>query len=131
MRMAVAMFLCCERSSWQATTMPVGRWVRRTAESVLLTCWPPAPDGAEGVDAQVAVGDLDVEVVLVADVGEDHHAGEAGLAARVGVERADADEAVHADLGAQVAVGVLALDRHLGAADAGLLGLLDVEQSRP
>ena len=23
--------------------MPVGRWVRRTAESVLLTCWPPAP----------------------------------------------------------------------------------------
>jgi hypothetical protein len=40
---AVAMFLCCERSSWQATTMPVGMWVRRTAESVLLTCWPPAP----------------------------------------------------------------------------------------
>ena len=24
--------------------MPVGRWVMRTAESVLLTCWPPAPD---------------------------------------------------------------------------------------
>ncbi len=23
--------------------MPVGRWVMRTAESVLLTCWPPAP----------------------------------------------------------------------------------------
>ena len=23
---------------------PVGRWVSRTAESVLLTCWPPAPD---------------------------------------------------------------------------------------
>ena len=23
--------------------MPVGVWVRRTADSVLLTCWPPAP----------------------------------------------------------------------------------------
>ncbi len=23
--------------------MPVGAWVRRTAESVLFTCWPPAP----------------------------------------------------------------------------------------
>ena len=41
---ALARFLCCERSCWQATTMPVGRWVMRIAESVLLTCWPPAPD---------------------------------------------------------------------------------------
>ena len=24
--------------------MPVGRWVMRTAESVVLTCCPPAPD---------------------------------------------------------------------------------------
>ena len=31
-------FLCCERSSWHSTTMPVGRCVMRTAESVLLTC---------------------------------------------------------------------------------------------
>ena len=30
--------------SGTATTMPVGMWVRRTAESVVLTCWPPAPD---------------------------------------------------------------------------------------
>lgn len=32
------------RSSWQATTMPVGLWIRRTADEVLLICWPPAPD---------------------------------------------------------------------------------------
>ena len=32
------------RSFWQATTMPLGRWVMRTADSVLLTCWPPAPE---------------------------------------------------------------------------------------
>ncbi len=24
--------------------MPVGRWVRRTAESVVFTPWPPGPD---------------------------------------------------------------------------------------
>ncbi len=31
------------RSFWQETTIPVGRWVMRTAESVTLTCCPPAP----------------------------------------------------------------------------------------
>src|SRR5688572_59265 len=41
--MAVARFLCWLRSFWQATTIPVGPCVRRTADSVLLTCWPPAP----------------------------------------------------------------------------------------
>ena len=36
--MARALFLCCERSSWHSTTIPLLRWVMRTAESVLLTC---------------------------------------------------------------------------------------------
>ena len=31
------------RSSWQVTTSPVGRWVMRTAESVVFTDWPPCP----------------------------------------------------------------------------------------
>ncbi len=43
MAIAVARFEDCERSFWHCTTIPVGRWVIRTAESVLLTCWPPAP----------------------------------------------------------------------------------------
>ena len=30
--------------------MPVGMWVIRTAESVVLTPWPPGPRGAEHVD---------------------------------------------------------------------------------
>ena len=25
-------------------TMPVGLWIKRTAEDVLLMCWPPAPE---------------------------------------------------------------------------------------
>ena len=30
-------------SFWQLTTMPVGTWVIRTAESVVFTLWPPGP----------------------------------------------------------------------------------------
>ncbi|PRG12563.1 hypothetical protein C6Q21_06985 [Burkholderia multivorans] len=41
---ASARLRCCERSFWHCTTMPVGMCVIRTAESVLLMCWPPAPD---------------------------------------------------------------------------------------
>ena len=64
--------------------MPVGRWVMRTAESVLLTCWPPAPDGAVGVDAQVGVVDLDLDVL---DLGQHGDGGGGGVdaALRLGV----------------------------------------------
>src|SRR3546814_4104194 len=41
---ALALFLCCDFSSCWLTTSPVGRWVIRTAESVVLTDWPPGPD---------------------------------------------------------------------------------------
>ena len=41
--MAISLFCVCDRSFWLWATIPVGRWVSRTAESVLLTCWPPAP----------------------------------------------------------------------------------------
>ena len=40
---AVARFWVCERSFWHWTTILLGRWVIRTAESVLFTCCPPAP----------------------------------------------------------------------------------------
>ena len=35
---ACALLACWLRPSWHSTTMPVGRWVMRTAESVLLMC---------------------------------------------------------------------------------------------
>ena len=43
MRSAVCLFEVWERSFWHWTTIPVGMCVIRTAESVLFTCWPPAP----------------------------------------------------------------------------------------
>ena len=33
--------------------MPVGLWVMRTAESVVLTDWPPGPEDAVDVDLEV------------------------------------------------------------------------------
>ena len=42
--MALALFLCWLFSSCWLTTTPVGMWVMRTAESVVLTDWPPGPE---------------------------------------------------------------------------------------
>ncbi|MCY1276206.1 hypothetical protein D9M70_248650 [compost metagenome] len=73
--------------------------------------------GAVGVDAQVGRVDLDLDVVV--DFRRGEHRGERGVATVAGVERALAHQAVHADLSAQPAEGVLALDVHGGALDAG------------
>src|SRR6516162_8381323 len=40
---AFDLFLCCDRSSCTNTTIPLGMCVMRMADSVLLTCCPPAP----------------------------------------------------------------------------------------
>src|SRR5205823_8195588 len=42
-RIARSLFCSCERSFWQDTTIPDGRWVIRTAESVVFTLCPPGP----------------------------------------------------------------------------------------
>ena len=38
-----SLFWNWERSFWHCTTIPVGKWVIRIAEDVLLICCPPAP----------------------------------------------------------------------------------------
>ena len=42
--MADSLFWSWLFSFWQEATTPVGRWVMRTAESVVLTDWPPGPE---------------------------------------------------------------------------------------
>ncbi len=86
MRSACSLFCSWLFSFWQETTIPVGRWVIRTAESVVFTLWPPGPDdrntsirrsagstvtstgsasgststpGGRGVDAALGLGDRD------------------------------------------------------------------------
>ena len=39
--MAIERFLCCDFSCWQRTMMPLGMCMICTAESVVLTDWPP------------------------------------------------------------------------------------------
>ena len=41
---ALSLFWCCDLCDWHWTTSPVGICVSLTAESVLLTCCPPAPE---------------------------------------------------------------------------------------
>src|SRR5512145_3370068 len=53
--------------------------------------------GAVGVDAQVGGVHLDLDRLV--DLGVDEHAGEGGMPAGIGVERALAHQAVHAGLG--------------------------------
>ena len=123
-------FWCCERSFWLWAAMPVGMCVRRTAESVLLTCWPPAPWERKVSIAQLVVGDLaDLGVVL--DLGQHLDQRERRVAALLGVVRADAHQAVHAALGAQVAVGAATVDGDGRALDARLLALELVEDLGP
>ena len=42
--MALSRLACWLRSVCDSTTTPLGTWVMRIADSVLLTCWPPAPE---------------------------------------------------------------------------------------
>ncbi len=99
--------------------MPLGRWVMRTAESVLLTCWPASAARAVRVDLEVVLVDLDRAGVL--DDRRDLEPGERRLAAVLSVERAQADEAVHALLGRVEAVGVGAGRAERRRLDPGLL----------
>src|SRR3546814_2020026 len=59
--------------------------------------------------SDVCSSDLDLDIVV--DHGIDPDAGEAGVAARGAVIRADADEAVDAAFGLGVAIRILALEQ--------------------
>ena len=93
----------------------------RTAESVLFTCWPAGARGAVGVDLDVVRLDLDLDGVL--HERRHLHARERGVAARLRVVGRDAHEPVHALLGAEQPVGVLAARDEGGGLDAGLVAL--------
>ena len=81
--------------------------------------------GAVGVDPDDVPVELDLDVVV--DLGQDLDEGERRLAPLLRVERADADEAMDAALGAQPAVGAPAIDLDGHALEAGLLALLLVD----
>ena len=121
---AIARFLCCERSFWQVTTMSVGRCVKRTAESVLLTCWPPAPD-ARNVSIRRSAG-LMIISILSSTRGENEDRRERRMAPRVGVVGRDSHQPMYPGLGAQIAVREVAFDREGRALDSRAVAGLQV-----
>src|SRR5207253_1286062 len=92
----------------------------------LVHVLPARAARAVGVDAQVLVPHVDLDLLL--DVGEDEDRGEGGVAAGVGVEGRDADQTVDARLGLEVAVRIGPLDREGGALQACALPGLELHQ---
>ena len=121
MSQACALFLCCERPAWQTTATPVGMCVSRTADSVLLTCWPPAPPERMVSMRTSDFGDVDLDAVV--DHRKDRDRRKRGVPARVGIERRDPHQPVHAGFGLQPAIGVVARDLDGGGLDAGFFAL--------
>lgn len=98
---------------------PVGMWVMRMADSLFVDVLAARAAGAVGVDLQV--GGVDLDVVVVVDLGHHLQRGKGGLAAAGGVKRRDAHQPVDAVLRLQKAVGVGAGDEDRRALDARFL----------
>ena len=91
----------------------------RTAESVVLTDWPPGPGGAVDVDLQVVLVDLDLDLL---GLGQHRDRRGRGVDPALRLGLGHALHAVGAALELEDRVGALALDREghlLEAADLG------------
>ena len=108
--------------------MPVGRWVMRTAESVVLTCWPPEPEARIVSMRMSSARDLDVDLFGLRQHGDGRRR---GVDAPAGLGRRHALHAVHAGFELQMGEDALARnggDDFLEAADLALAGR---ERPRP
>ena len=84
----------------------------RTALSVVLTLWPPGPDGAEDVDLEVLRLDLDIDFLRL---GQHRDRGGRGVDASLGFGRRHPLHPVHPRFPAQQAVGSVAPDREMAS----------------
>ena len=80
--------------------------------------------GTVDVDAQIGFVDFDVDIIV--DFRDDVDGGERRVATGVGVERGDADKAMDAALGLDVAVGVGTFEAESGLTDARAFAFGDV-----
>jgi hypothetical protein len=96
--------------------MPVGMCVTPHGRVGGVDALPALARGAVHVDPDLALRDLDLDVLV--DLGDHVDGAERGVPALVRVERADPHEAVDAALGLRVAVGVLALEQQRRLGDA-------------
>ena len=73
---------------------------------------------AERLDPEVGFTDDDLDVIL--NLWDHEHRRKGGMPTVVGIERREADEAMHTGFGLGIPVGVFPLDEHGGALDARL-----------
>ena len=127
MRSAVCLFDVCDRSFWHWTTMPVGRWVILTAESVLFTCCPrPRSSGR----CRSAGRPRRSRSERRRRERRDDHLREGRVPTMRGVERRESHEAVDSPLGLQRPVGVLAADGDGGRLEPGFLARARLREPR-
>src|SRR5262245_51175669 len=76
---------------------------------------------AVGVDLQVTLTDVDIDVLVDHRIDPDRR--ETCMPPCIGIERADADQAVYASLGLEPAIGIWSTHLKRRRLDAGLLAL--------
>ena len=101
--------------------MPVGMWVIRTAESVVLTDWPPGPEERK-TSTRISLSGISMLSVCSIS-GMTSTAAKRRLAPALVVERADPHQPVGAGLDAERAERVGRLDLEGGRLQPGLLGV--------
>jgi hypothetical protein len=94
-------------------------WVSRTADDVLLTCWPPAPD-ARNTSILMSFSSISTELSPSSSIGTTCRAANAVWRLPCELNGLMRTRRCTPPLGLQVAVGVAALDHHVGRRDAGL-----------
>src|ERR1700716_4077350 len=121
MSQACALFLCCDRPARPTTATPVVMCVSLTADSVLLTCWPPAPP-ERMVSTRTSDSAISI-LMLLSTTGK--IATDENEVCRRAVE-SDGEsppQPVYAGFGLEPAIGVVAADLDGGGFDAGLFAL--------
>ncbi len=107
MRSADSLFCSWLFSFWQDTTVPVGRCVMRTAESVVLTLWPPGPEERK-TSIRRSFGLTSTSTSSAS--GSTMDARRAGMQPALGLGDRDPLHAVHAGLVLQPAVDTRGLE---------------------
>ena len=108
-----------------AQTIPLGRWVRRTADSVLFWCWPPGTASPHHVALECPRGWITISTS--SGSGKDGNSRGRGVDSPLGLGRRDSLDPVAAALELEVAEGTFTVDPERGFLEAAEFGRDEVE----
>jgi hypothetical protein len=109
MSQQMARFWCCERSVWQADGDAGGQMGDAHRAFGLVDVLAAGAGRAIDVDAHILFRNVDLDRLI--DHRIDRDARKARVAARIGIERRNAHQPMHAGFGLEPAIGILALDQ--------------------